>query len=379
MTLTSSPTSTQSLVERVAAIGPAIAAESARHDRDGTFVDEAFDLLRADGLLAAAVPTELGGGGATIREIAAMQQELGRYCGSTALSSAMHQHVTAFTAWRYRKGMPGAEPTLRRIAEEGIVLVSTGGGDFTSPRGTATKVDGGYRVNGTKLFASQGPVGAAMSTMFVYDDPEQGRRVLNMSVPLTGDGITVVDNWDTLGMRGTGSGDIVVNDVFVPDERLLANRPYGTIDGPLQVILSISMPIISAAYLGVARSAMEAAVSASATKAHDPIVQRQIGVMAHRIQVAQWALDRALDTVGDFPDPSEDRMMAALTAKREVVGAAQEVVDLAMDVASGAAFRKGSVIERAYRDVRAAAFHPLTPEQTLRRAGQLALGVPTDL
>ena len=379
MTSTTAPPNTRTLVDRAALLGPEIAAQAAEHDRDGTFVDGAFEMLRGDGLLAAAVPTELGGGGATIRELAAMQQELGRHCGSTALASAMHQHVTAFTAWRYRRGMPGAEATLRRVAEEGIVLVSTGGGDFTHPRGTATRVDGGYRVTGTKPFASQGPVGAAMSTMFSYDDPDQGRRVLNMSVPLTGDGIEVLDNWDTLGMRGTGSGDITVHDVFVPDERVLANRPYGTIDGPLQVILSIAMPIISAAYLGIARSASDAAISASATKAHDPITQRQVGVIAHRLQVARWSLDRAIDVIGDNPDPSEAAMMAALTAKREVALAAVEVTDIAMDVGGGAAFRRGSTIERAYRDVRAAAFHPLTPEQTLRRSGQVALGVTTDV
>jgi len=302
MTPTTTST-TRPLLERVARISSTVAETAALHDRDATFVDEAFAALRAEGLLAAAVPAELGGDGATIRDVAAMQQELGRYCGSTALASAMHQHVTAFTSWRYRRGMPGAEPTLRRVVNDGIVLVSTGGGDFTHPRGNATKAEGGYRVSGTKLFASQGPVGTAMSTMFTYDDPKQDRRVLNMSVPLADDGIEVIGNWDTLGMRGTGSGDIVVDDVFVPDERVLANRPYGVIDGPLQVILSISMPIISAVYLGIARSAMDAAISASATKAHDPIVQRQVGVMQHRIRVAQWALDGALDAIGDEPDP----------------------------------------------------------------------------
>ncbi len=136
------------------------------------------------GLLKIAVPTELGGEGATIREVAMVQRELAKYCGSTALASSMHQHVTAFTAWRYRRGLPGAEATLRRIADDGIVLVSTGGGDFTRPRGEAVKVDGGYSVSGRKLFASQSPVGNVLSTMFVYDDPERGKRVLNMAVPV---------------------------------------------------------------------------------------------------------------------------------------------------------------------------------------------------
>ena len=122
----------------------------------------------------------------------------------------MHQHVVAFTAWRYRRGLPGAEATLRRVAEEGIVLVSTGGADQTHPRGEATRVEGGYRVSGRKVFCSQAPVGTVMSTMFAFDDPDEGRRVLNMAVPLASDGITVLDDWDVLGMRGTGSHSIQV-------------------------------------------------------------------------------------------------------------------------------------------------------------------------
>ena len=130
------------------------------------------------------MPEELGGKGATIRQVAMAQRELARHCASTALASVMHHHVVLFTAWRYRRGLPGAEATLRRVADEGIVLVSTGGADFTRPRGSATKVDGGYLVSGRKIFASQAPVGTVMSTMFPYDDPDEGLIVLNMAVPM---------------------------------------------------------------------------------------------------------------------------------------------------------------------------------------------------
>ena len=147
-------------------------------------------------------------------------RELAHHCGSTALALSMHQHVTNFTAWRYRRELPGAEATLRRIVDDRIVIVSTGGGDFVRPRGEAVRVDGGYQVSGRKIFASQSPVGTVMSTMFPFDDPERGLRVLNMAVPFNDPGVTVHDNWDTLGMRGTASND-------VDDRRRLRARRAG--------------------------------------------------------------------------------------------------------------------------------------------------------
>ncbi len=378
MTITTEPTgeaaTTLTPIDRARELGPRIAAHAARHDADGSFVSEAYDELRAAGLLRAAVPVELGGDGASIAELTALQRELGHHCGSTALASAMHQHVVAFTAWRYRRGLPGAEATLRRVAEEQILLVSTGGGDYTHPHGDAVKVDGGYRVTGRKRFASQSEQGAVMSTMFCFDDPEQGRRVLNMAVPFASEGVTVADNWDTLGMRGTASNDIDLVDVFVPDEKVLANRPWGVLDPPLQVISSIAFPIVTGAYLGVAEAAYDAAVAAAARRSSDPSAQRQVGVMRSRLQVAGWALDGALALVGDDPAPSYETVLAVMAAKAEVARAGLEVCDLAMEVAGGPAFFKGSVIERAYRDIRAVKFHPFTPEDTLLALGRDALG-----
>ena len=365
-----------SLIERVAEIGPGLAENAALHDRDGSFVTDSYTALQEAGILRAAVPVELGGEGATIAELTALQREIAHHCGSTALASAMHQHVTAFTAWRYRRGLPGAEATLRKVAENGLVLLSTGGGDYSHPNGTAVKVDGGYVLNGHKRFASQSPVAGAIATMFVLDDQEQGRRVLNVAVPMSTEGVAVLPTWDSLGMRGTASDDLVFDDVFVSDAQVLANRPYGVVDGPLQVISSIAFTIVSGAYLGVADAAYAAVREAAGRRPESALLQRQLGLMQHRLTVASWALDGALAAVGTDPLPGVDRTLAVMTAKREVARAGVEVCDIAMAVVGGSGYVKGSVVERCYRDIRAAAFHPLTPEDTLVEAGRRALGLP---
>jgi alkylation response protein AidB-like acyl-CoA dehydrogenase len=271
------------LVAFAASFGDILEADAERHDRDGTFVEESYRALRDAGLLAIGVPEELGGRGATIRQLAMVQRELARHCGSTALATAMHQHVVAFAAWRYRRGM-----------------------------------------------------------------------------------------------RGTGSNDVVFDDVFVPDAAVGADRPHGVIDPFLQVVGSIAQSIVAAVYLGVAEGARSHALVAAAAKADDVMTQRQVGLMTHRLRVAAWALDGALAVIGDDPEPSMENFAAVLAAKREIALAGLEVCDLALEVGGGAAYFKGSPLERAYRDVRAVKYHPLGPEATLVHQGQLALGLPAD-
>ena len=110
----------------------------------------------------------------------------------------------------------------------------------------------------------------------------------------------------------------------------------------------------------------------------DPSVQRAIGLMRQRLVVAAWALEGALTELGDDPTPSYDGFLAVMAAKAEIARAGVEVCDLAMQVVGGSSYFKGSVIERCARDIRAAAFHPLTPEATLLAAGRHALGLPAD-
>jgi acyl-CoA dehydrogenase len=363
-----------------AELGAQFAEHSARHDRDGTFVDEAFEIIRDSGYLALAVPTELGGHGATIRQVAWAQNEMARHDASAALALSMHLHITLFGVWRYRREMPGAEGMLRRVVDDRIVLVSTGGSDFTRPNGTAEKVDGGYRVSGRKIFASQVPVGDVFSTMFTYDDPDEGRRVLNMSVPVKADGVEILDTWDAMGMRGTGSHDAQLTDVFVSDAQVAGNRPWGVIDPPLMVIGSIAIPVIAAVYLGVAEGARDRTLAAigGTSKADDATVQRLVGLVDYKLRAARWALTGYFDELGDDPQPSMATFVAAMQAKRVVAEEAVSACDVALEAVGGAGYYRKLGIEQAIRDVRGVKFHPLTPELTLTHAGKFALGLPCD-
>lgn len=131
---------------------PRLAARAAQADENDRFVGDNFAELKALGLLAAGVPAELGGMGASHGELCDMLRILAQSCGSTALALAMHTHQVAINAWRWRHQKAPVEGLLRRVAAENIVLLSSGGSDWLDSAGRAIKVDGGYRVDAKKSF-----------------------------------------------------------------------------------------------------------------------------------------------------------------------------------------------------------------------------------
>ena len=276
--------------------------------------------------------------------------------------------------------MPGAEGMLRKVVDDRIVLVSTGGSDFTRPNGTATKVDGGYRVSGRKIFASQVPVGDVFSTMFTFEDPDAGRQVLGVSVPVRAEGVEILDTWDTIGMRGTGSHDVTMTDVFVPDAAIASKRPWGKMDPPLMTIATNAIPVITGVYLGVAEAARDRVMTRTAgtERAADPTIQRLVGLLDYKLRIARWALVGALTEIGDDPEPSMQNVVRVMQAKRAVAEEAVSACDTVLQIAGGASYYRKSGLEQAVRDVRGVLFHPLPPEPTLLFAGKVMLGQPAD-
>jgi acyl-CoA dehydrogenase len=371
-------------VALAAEVGGVAAEHAADHDRDATFVAEAYAAMRATGYLGLAVPPELGGLGATLRQLCYAQAELARHDGSTALAVAMHHYLTLVQAFRHRTGAPDAEAVLRRVAGGGAVIATSGGSDWLWPSTIAfADEDGNLRVSGRKAFCSQAPEATVIATSAVLGEPGDGAEVLHFSVPLSADGVHMEETWDTLGMRGTASNDLVLDDVAVPAAAVAGRRPYGELTGPLLVAALHFAPVVAATYFGVAAGARDVAVAGVGARsrgpqplAEVPRVQRQVGLMDAKLRGAWWALLGAIDEMGDDYTPDAGLLATMMLAKRQVVTDAVAVVDLAMDTLGGSAYFRRSPLERAHRDVRAGTFHPLTPEATLTYAGKVALGDP---
>lgn len=366
---------TDAAVEALAAgIGRVAAPAEARHDRDASFVTEAYDAMARHGYHALAVPAELGGGGAGMREVVLAQLELGRHSGPAALSAAMHLYLSLVQCWRRRRGAPDAEAALRKVATDGLILATSGGSDWVSPTTTAVAVEGGFRFTGRKKFCSQAPVATVMSTSATLGEPGPDAEVLHASVPFASPGVTIVETWDTLGMRGTASHDVQFDSVFVPADKIVGRRPYGVLTGPLLVAAIHFAPVAGAAYLGIGFGAFDTAQRVLRERpAPSPAAVRTLGEMRARLRVARWGLLGAVAELGDDPAADEATLATVMTAKRHAVLEARAVVDLAMDAVGGAAFFRTSPLEQAYRDVRGGAFHPLTPEATLALLGDMEL------
>jgi acyl-CoA dehydrogenase len=360
-----------------AEIAAAIADKAGQHDSEETFVDEGFALLKRAGLFKALVPEEFGGHGATHEEICRVVRRLGASCGSTALAFSMHCHMVSVAAWRWRHQGAPTEGLLKRVAGEELVLVSSGGSDWLQSAGTAVRTEGGFLITAKKAFASASPVGDLLVTSAVYDDPEAGLTVLHFAVPLKGPGVTLRNNWQVLGMRGTGSQEVVLENVFVPDAAISGKRPQGKWHPLFHAISMIAFSLIYSAYAGVADGARAKAVAMARGRSPDEGLTQLVGEMEN----AWMGMDLALEDMillAETGTPGPEATARAMAGRTLVAQGAIGTVERALEVAGGAAFYRRAGLERAFRDVQGARFHPLQEKAQLRYSGRLALGLDID-
>ena len=368
-------------------------ARAGELDRDNSYFAEDLAELRDFGYLAAVVPQEHGGWGLTLAEYAASQRRLARFAPATALSMTMHGYWVGIATELERVG----DTSLRWMLEAAVAgeVFAAGhaeaGNDIPVLMSTchAERVEGGYRLTGRKQFGSNGPAWRWLGAHAIDTDAPGGPQIVHAFVDRDSEGVTVVETWDTLGMRPTASHDTVLDNVFVPDERIGRVVPAG--DGTDLFVAAMAMwplSLIGTVYLGIADRALELAVSSAGRKtsvaiprgayAHNPFVQHQVAEMYLDLEAASATLERFVNDWVDGVDHGDAWVPKVYATKWHAVEAAKRVVDTALDVAGGAGMFKGNELERLYRDVRCGGFHPGNDALTHEVVGQALLGVLGD-
>ena len=368
-------TATLDLETLASVLGPQIAEGADERDAAGKFASENYSLFKQHKVFSALVPSELGGGGARHSEMCAFVRKLAHYCPSTALSLSMHQHLVAAAVVNYRNGKPG-QKLLERVAANETVLISTGANDWLESGGEVEKTDGGYLVSAKKPFGSGSPAGEVLVTSAPYHDPVQGWQVLHFPVPFASEGVSLANDWDTMGMRATGSNTVILDKVYVPEEAVVLTRPRGEYHMAWNTILTVAMPLIMSVYTGVAEAAAEIAIGQAAGRENDPAAPFFLGELTNLLTTAQIAADDMVRITNDYDfQPTLETANAILVRKTIVANAVLATAEKALEVSGGAGFYRRFKLERLLRDAHAAQFHPLQQKRQHHFTGRLAMSL----
>jgi alkylation response protein AidB-like acyl-CoA dehydrogenase len=374
------------------------AGRAARWDREASFPFENYADLRQAGLLGICVPNAHGGLGADFPTYVMVAAELGRYCGSTALSFNMHvcstlwagaiADVLDMTAEQRADHERIRATHFARIVGEGRIYsqpFSEGGAAAAgkAPWGTrAIKVDGGYRVVGKKIFASLSGAADYYGVLCTLEreDGEAGtlRDSLYLAVPAKAAGVAVSGEWDPLGMRGTVSRTLTFDNVQVGDDaRLMPEGLYFQAASRYPHMFATLSPT----YMGIAQAAYDFTVSylRGEVPGTPPVKRRmyttkQIAVAQMRVTLEQT---RALflQTAREARvDPDKDARMRLYAAHYTIMENANEICQLAVRTCGGQSMLKSLPLERLYRDSRCGSLMlPWTAELCLDRLGRECL------
>ncbi len=356
-------------------LAPILAEGEPERDAAARFVFENYAALQERKVFSALVPRGYGGGGARHSEMCAFLRAIAGASPSTALALSMHQHLVATAIVNDAAGRKG-RALLEKVARDEAILVSTGANDWLASNGEARRVEGGYRVTARKPFASGGPAGDTLVTSARFRDPEQGRRVLHFALDLHADGVKIGEDWDTLGMRATGSHAIQIEESFVPDAAITLDRPQGGWHPLFSVVLTAALPLIMSAYLGVAERAADIARRRARQRPDDPAQAYLLGELANALTTARLAVESMVAIANDLDVvPSIETADAMAIRKTIATDAILASAEKALETVGGAGYFRGLGLERLLRDVHAAQFHPMQAKRQHLFSGRVALGL----
>ena len=384
------------LLAQVRALGrERFAPRAAQCDRDATFPFENYDDLRAAGLLGVCVPAAYGGKGADYATYALLAAEMGRHCGATTLTFNMHVCSTLWsgpladdldmTPEQRAQHEANRRVHFARIVDGGALYAQPFSEGSAAAAGkapfgtTAQKVDGGWLVNGRKIFASLAGAADYYGVLCTEDKPEASvRDTLYIAVPGNAPGFSIVGDWDPLGMRGTVSRTLLMQDLFVPDDaQLMPRGVYYQAAARWPHMFFTLAPT----YMGIAQAAYDFTVSylRGEVPGTPPVKRRmyptkQIAVAEMHIKLEQTRALFLRALADARVDPGKEARLRVYAAQYTVMENANDLCRLAIRTCGGQAMLKSLPLERLYRDSRCGALMlPWTAELCLDRLGREAL------
>jgi alkylation response protein AidB-like acyl-CoA dehydrogenase len=373
-------------VARAARLATAFAGRAPVHDRDGSFPFQNFEDLSKAGLLALTVPAALGGGGAGAAEAARILGIIGKADPSTALVLSMHyiQHLVMARSsrWPARLSRKLARETVEGVALVNALRVEPELGSPARgglPATIARRTDTGWRLSGRKIYSTGAPILKWYAVWARTDEAET--RVGMFLVPAGLPGTRIVETWDHLGLRASGSHDVIFEDVVFPlDHEIDVRRPdeWRT---PEFTQVTVHAIFIAAIYDGVARAARDWLIgflrdrvpaNLGAPLATLPRAQEVLGGIEARLSV-NARLIRGFS--GDFDDNLPLSAIESNIVKLTVTNNAVAVVEDALSLAGNHGLSRTNPLQRHYRDALCGRVHTPQDDTTRIAAGRLALGL----
>lgn len=378
----------EELLEWVGALADTFSDRATEHDREASFPFDNYEDMQAAGYLRLTVPEEFGGFGASLHELVLAQERLAMGCGSTALAVNMHVSPLLQMAdmWRATHD-PKLEPLFKDVAEGKVIwasLTSEPGisNSLTDARTRAEAVEGGFRLNGKKIFCTNTDVCTHFSLTARYEDPSRGPLIVVCRTSRDAPGLKFVRTWDTLGMRATQSVDLEISDLHVTNDDVIHRFPVNHLDAVVvKTVFAHAMPAFGAIYLGIAGGAMDWARAHILSRNPTPDSETlhlfaEIEVLRQTARAVLWRFADEVDSGELLLRRSVQEALAnAVIAKYVATNAAVTILDKVIDVLGGIGFHKRFPIERMYRDVRAGTIMPYNNREALRLLGHTVFGL----
>lgn len=355
-----------------------IRGRAAEYDRNNQFFTEDLAELIAAGYLKALVPTEFGGLGLSLQQVAQAQVRLAAHAPATALAVNMHQVWVGVAKTLHDRGDHSLDFLLDEAGQGEIFGfgVSEPGNDlvlFGSRTDARPEPDGGYRFFGTKIFTSLSPAWTRLGTMGLDSSNPDAPKIVWAFVDRSDPGVSRKDDWDTLGMRASQSQSTVLDGAYARPDRIVRTLDPGPNPDPLIFGIFANFEILLASvYTGIGQRAVELAVAAAnrrtsmkndgRTLAQDPDIRWRIADAAMAMDGIYPQIDALAADVDARVDHGSRWFPLLAGLKHRATENAKHVVDQAVRSSGGSSYFAGNELGRLYRDVLAGLFHPSDAE-----------------